>query len=599
VRRLSRPSRFDLCAKALVACLALLGAVVPVVLNSTHAMADAATETKATALEKKAMEEDYLTTDFAKAQQKLNDAIKMCGTDKCSAKLRAALQRDLGTVLIGGLNKKPEGTQAFVEALKLDPTVTLNPDYKTKDMDAAFAEAKTKAAGAATAPTGTGSSTGSSTGTGGGNNPPSNDLTLQEIDEQRVDTPVPIYVEYTGSETVKKIVARYKGWGGTDFKALDLKKMGSGYGALVPCAEVTEGDFKFYVQAFNDEGDMVASTGSKNNPHVIKIRKELEGEPPHLPNQPAPKQCKKTSDCPDGPAGAACRGETKKAEGDECKENDECESGTCTDEKCAAGGPKLKGGGEECEADSECESSVCKDLKCTEPASSSGKYKKVWIGIGIGFDLTVLPSATDVCMVNKDAQPSTSPTGPASDQGYRCYDSAAGRDYPRTDNADEYGQQIVGKAGAVNGGIAPGNLRLHVSFDYAVTQSILIGARVGVALFGYPGTYATSLPTVPIIAEARFTYVLGGVMKTVAPFFGVAAGFSPYTASVSVPVENSAGKRSVDAHALGGPIYIAPAGGIRLRAGPAAISIGLRPVLAFGNLFTFSIEPELGVAFGF
>ncbi len=588
MRRMSRPSRFDLAAKAVVVCLALLGAVFPIVLNSSRAMADAATEGKATALQKKAMEEDYLTTEFTKAQQKLNQAIQMCGTDKCNAKLRAALQRDLGTVLIGGLNKKDEGTNAFVEALKLDPTITLNADYKTKDMEAAFAAAKTKAGGA---PTGTGTGTGSPTGTGTGA-PASNDLTLQEIDEQRVDTPVPIYVEYTGSETVKKVVARYKGYGSTEFKALELKKMGSGYGATADCKDVLEGDFKFYVQAFNEDGDNIASTGSKNQPHIVKIRKELEGDPPHLPNQPPPKQCKKTSDCPDGPAGARCRGDTLLGEGEKCSESEECDSGSCVDEKCVAAGPTLKGGGEDCEADSECQSSTCKDFKCTEPKSSGSKFKRVWIGVGIGFDLTVLPSASDVCLVNAQALPAT-------EQGYRCYDPASSQDYPRLDNATEFSQQIAGKAGAVNGGIAPGNLRIHLSFDYAVTQSILIGARLGFAFFGYPGSYSTPMPTAPVIAEARFTYVLGGVMKSVAPYFGVGVGFSPYTASVSVPVETTTGKRQVDAHALGGPIYIAPAGGIRFKAGPAAISLGVRPVLAFGNLFTFSIEPELALAFGF
>ena len=80
------------------------------------------------------------------------------------------------------------------------------------------------------------------------------------------------------------------------------------------------------------------------------------------------------------------------------------------------------------------------------------------------------------------------------------------------------------------------------------------GARFGVALRGYPGTYSAPSPSVPIMGESRFTYVLGGVMKTVAPYFGAALGFSSYTSSVSVPVENSDGKRTVDAHAIGGHV---------------------------------------------
>ena len=150
-------------------------------------------------------------------------------------------------------------------------------------------------------------------------------------------TPLPIYVEYTGSDTIKKIVLRYKGLGMGDFKALELKKMGSGYGGEVPCTDVGEvSDFKYFIQVFNDQGDNVAGGGSKNNPYVVKIKKEISGEPLHLPNKPPPKQCKDTSDCPEGPAGAACRGEKSgggnaegKDAGEECEGDDECKSGKC------------------------------------------------------------------------------------------------------------------------------------------------------------------------------------------------------------------------------------------------------------------------------
>jgi len=47
-------------------------------------------------LSKKAMDEDYLATDFAAAQAKLEKAMAACGADKCSAPVRAEVRRNLG-----------------------------------------------------------------------------------------------------------------------------------------------------------------------------------------------------------------------------------------------------------------------------------------------------------------------------------------------------------------------------------------------------------------------------------------------------------------------------------------------------------------------
>ena len=72
--------------------------------------------------------------------------------------------------------------------------------------------------------------------------------------------------------------------------------------------------------------------------------------------------------------------------------------------------------------------------------------------------------------------------------------------------------------------------------------------------------------------------------------------------AVSVPVtETGKPGRNVDAWALGGPVYIAPSVGVRIRLGTpkAALNLGVRPILAFGNLFTFAIEPEAALQFGF
>ena len=109
-------------------------------------------EGQAKAIQKKAMDEDYLTTEFGKAKDRLTSAINLCG-DKCSPTVRAELKRDLGIVLIGGGLDKDKGTAAFADAMKLDPKVQIPKDLRTKDLDAAWEAAK-KGGGATSAATG-------------------------------------------------------------------------------------------------------------------------------------------------------------------------------------------------------------------------------------------------------------------------------------------------------------------------------------------------------------------------------------------------------------------------------------------------------------
>ncbi len=251
---------------------------------------NAKVEAAAKALQKKAMDDDYLATEFAKAQDKLDKAIASCGTDKCGAPLRAQLKRDLGVVQIGGQLDKEKGIGNFVEAIKLDANIALDPDLRTKDLDAAFAEAKKRAAGGAPTPA-----------PGGGGTPgqPSGDFIHEPVAEQQIRTAIPVYVEYSGEEQLVKVIARYKGFGMSDWKPVELKKMGDrGWGGVLPCGDVQQGTTQYYVQGFNADNDPVAVGGDRNNPYKVKVTREKVAEPPHLPNQAPPTQCADTGDCP-------------------------------------------------------------------------------------------------------------------------------------------------------------------------------------------------------------------------------------------------------------------------------------------------------------
>jgi len=545
-------------------------------------------EAQARALQKKAMEEDYLTVDFDKATEKLNSALQKCGTDKCGAPLRATLKRDLATVQ-SAAGKKDDAIANLVEGLKIDPTLQLDPNFKTKELEALFAEAKKRAAG--------GTSGGTTPATGGAQ--PSGDFTHTPVPEQAVRTPVPVYAEYGGSEQLAKVVVKYKGFGMTEFKAVDLTKMGNGWGGTIPCADVQLGDLQYYLQGFNAANDPVATAGDRNNPYKVPIKKTIAGEAPHLPGQAAPTQCAETGECPPDFPGCPKTG--------------------------AAGGVTTKGEGEDCEDDNQCTSGKCKDNKCTAPeeGATGGKPKlrRIWVGILGSWDFPLLGSANDVCKLHPSSPTDTTNNAEPINDGWYCVNSD-GSDYPNRPPASGAQNTAIqlGKDDKVQGGLAPGSIRLMLSFDYAINYNILVGLRAGYVLNTYPGNAGSSdgKTFAPIDIEARGTYVLGpeGVAKRgLAPYLFIGGGATNVSANVSVNVSEcptgttppcgSPPTKSVNAWQLAGPGYVAVGGGGRLGLGPpkqaarAAILFGLKVMAAFGNGFLFIPSPEIGAQVGF
>jgi len=543
---------------------------IAVVLAALPAAAQRGVEAQARSLDKKAMEDDYLATEFEKAADKVNKAIGLCGDGKCGPAFRAQLRRDLGVILLGSGGDKERAIQSFVDALKIDPNVTLDPDVKTKELDAAFEQARRRA-GLVAAGSGGASSSGAL---------PTGDFIHTPANEQRVRTPVPVYVEYAGVEALVKVMIRYKAVGMTDFKALELRKLGKGWGGEIPCADVLEGQVVYYLQGFNDKSEPVATSGDRNNTYRVPIKQKLDGEPPHNPDQPPPSQCGDSSDCPPG---FPC--ETKGAGGE-----------------APSTGTKLEG--ESCDIGSECKSGDCKEGKCTAPDAALNQ-PKLFLGLGVSLDLTFLSSGQDVCLLNNKT------ALPVNDAGYYCT-NPSGTDYPRRDKNLENGLLTPGKAGSVNGGVAPGNVRLSLSLDYAVFPNLLLGVRLGLVLRNtYPGQAAQQdgKAILPFHAEARATYLIGRdpLVKAFAPYIVVGAGASQFTASVDVPVSETGANpptKTVQAWMIGGPGFATLGAGMRFGMGKAKrVALMFSPLkgnVAFGSgALVLSLQPELGIQFGF
>jgi len=127
-----------------------LGVLLAPLLLASSALADPNADREATALAKQAMDSDYLGTQFKEAEQKLQKALKTCGT-QCSAEVRGQLQLDLAIVYIAGLKKKGKGEKAMQAAIAADPSIQLSPDFTSPEIEKVYAAAG-GVAGAESAP---------------------------------------------------------------------------------------------------------------------------------------------------------------------------------------------------------------------------------------------------------------------------------------------------------------------------------------------------------------------------------------------------------------------------------------------------------------
>jgi hypothetical protein len=572
--------------------------------------ADPKVEKEAQALQQKAIQEDNLNVNYAGAIKKLQSAIAKCDGDKCNSSLKASLLRDLGAmqILNGAVD---DGKASFGQAIGMDGSIELDPAYKNPQLEGIWAEVKKSGGGGGGAPLKAGPQ-------------PTGDFVHSPPTEALVRTPLPVYVEYSGNEELARVTVKYKGYGMPDWKTIELKKGDSGYGALIPCKDVTQGMMQYYVQGFNGQNDSVAASGTKSKPFTVPVNAQISGPAPSLPGEEPPAQCQDSGECPPDFPGCGAKkkagGEDctkdedcdsnscqddkcvdKKGTGDDCAKDDECNSGTCTSGKCAG----KKAEGEECDADEDCDSDKCSEGKCTASSSSSGKPPRLWIGVGAQADIYFLPGANDVCIVDPNSG------NPTNSAGYSCVDPSSGNAFPaegvkslnlsgRATNSDI----IQGSHDQVVGGTKLGNIRIFLSLDYALSQNVLVGIRAGYVL----GTDPNSPPFPPIHLEARLTYLIGkdAVSKPgIAPMLFAGVGAGEFDAYVPVQVDLNAGSppphSTENAWLTGGPVFFSVGGGARaLISRKVAFTAGLKFEGAIGGAAGFlpGIAPELGLQFG-
>ncbi len=578
---------------------------------SASAHADPRAERDAQALRKTAIEEDNLNVNYAGAVKKLQAALGKCGANRCGAYVKAGLFRDLGAmqVLSGSVD---EGKASFAQAIALDSSIDLDPAYKNPMLDGLWADVKKEAAVEG----------------GGTRGRPS----FARRPALRAISPTPRRPKPKSTPRSRstwnmevsswgKVVAKYKATGMSDWKSVDLKKVGDGYGALIPCKDILQGSVQYYVVGFNTQNDPVATSGSRNKPFTVAVNAQISGPVPSLPGRDPPAQCEDTtaSECP--PDFPGCKA-PKKEPGEDCEKDAQCKDGSCIGGKCI----EKKGGGEDCESDKECSSESCSGGKCSSKkgggdtcanddectsgkcddekcasasAEETGTLTRVWVGLSIQGDIYFMPAASNVCLLNAAG------TVPVNTAGYRCVDPTTSAAFPPDRNTNNL---ISSKNDQVLGGAVFGNLRILASLDYALNPNMMIGARAGYVLFTDPSSGTPGAAFAPIHVEARFTYLFGHnalISQTIAPLIFAGVGAGEFDAFVPVTVTSTTTmpiNLKENAWLTSGPGFFALGAGVRVKlgakvAGTAAFKF--EGPFGGGAGFLPGIAPELGVQLGF
>src|SRR6202030_3601877 len=111
-------------------------------------------------------------------------------------------------------------------------------------------------------------------------------------------------------------------------------------------------------------------------------------------------------------------------------------------------------------------------------------FARVWVGVSAELpELLQMPAGQDLCKLTSNALPANSASAYCTNPD--------GTDFPSRQTPDQNNHlSIQGQAGHTDGAIQPGNVRVMAAFDYALSASFLLGARLGYVFNAYTGDAA-------------------------------------------------------------------------------------------------------------
>jgi len=530
----------------------------------------------------------YLMMELDKAEAMLKDIVAAC-EDQCSAATKAKAWMYVGLVRGSGKNDMAGATEAFATAKGIDPNVRLDEGLATPDTKAAFDSTPGgSGAPAAAAPAAAAAAAPPPSLPAG--DVPGDMLCTPEVTEVATRMPIPISCQSALNPV--SAVLKFKEYGSSDWKKVDMQKVGDTFQAEIPC-DLTgvAGPLEWYVGAKDKNDEYIDQYGSKKQPAHFNLS-DTGSTDLAYPGQAPVARCASNDDCP--PDFPGCSNSPARECGDadwgaSCKNSTECKCGLACD-----GGTCVQAAS--CSSDGDCKSGEsCFDGYCgvAGGASAYGPPKKHWLGLSFGADVTFI-GGENLCSGDRNATYSSF-----------CLLSD-GNPYPgMEDNPDE-----------VNIGLGPtmGQLRVKLSYDFAATDRITVGGRVGFAFLNAPTPVAGAVDGqnppqpisgfMPIHLEGRVAYSFMPLSK---PGLRVNAflngGLMEVSTAVPLPADGAANS------GRGLPLYVHKRAGLIGFGGGATLGYAIQPhmvlaletgvVLLVGQYVpNVAIQPALTFTYG-
>lgn len=522
----------------------------------------------------------YLMMELDKAEAMLKDIVDAC-EDQCSAGTKAKAWMYVGLVRGSGKNDMAGATEAFSTAKGIDPNVRLDEGLATPETKAAFDST----------PGGSGAPVAAAPAAAAAPPPslppgdvPGDMLCTPETTEVATRMPIPISCQSALNPV--SAVLKFKEYGSSSWKKVDMQKVGDTFQAEIPCdLTAVAGPLEWYVGAKDKSDEYIDQYGSKKQPAHFNLSESGSTDLAY-PGQAPVARCASNDDCPpdfpgcgnssartcgDGDWGATCNNST------ECKCGLACEGGTCVQAASCSSDGDCKGG------------ESCFDGYCGVAGGESalGPHKQHWLGLTFGVDATFI-GGDRICT-------------PERNGGYSswCLNGSDGTNYS--------GEEVE-----VGLGPTMGQLRVKLAYDYAPIDHLTIGARVGFAFVNTPQPALNATdgqtppqsigPFLPIDVQLRLGYTFTPLAKDGIRFGAyINGGLMEVTTSIPLPADGMAGRLSdIKIHKRGGLIGIG---------GGAALGYAIQPhmVLSFETGIvmllgqyapTVAIQPALGFTYG-
>lgn len=123
---------------------------------------------------------------------------------------------------------------------------------------------------------------------------------IEHVAQQEILTPLPLRVRLPASYGVEYVLVLVLTWGSPDWQIVELDRYGQTWTGEVSCRQVSTvtGDTRYFFLGLDDNGEVVASSGSPEWPHVATVVGSLPEGPHGLDGEAPPARCHDVADCP-------------------------------------------------------------------------------------------------------------------------------------------------------------------------------------------------------------------------------------------------------------------------------------------------------------